>query len=386
MSPPPRSRARRRACAVALTLASAVPGLRAQDEAAPGRDAVSIEARPGYLEAVQRIAGGDERGGVRTLEEIAAKFGNDPDLFILHYNLACAHARLKELDPAFAALARAVELGYAIEPGQAMNLERDPDLAALRADPRFAPLLAGVKRRNAEVEAELPKRLAPFTWVPPPPDGGKPAPVPLLIVLHPFGGERESFARANFLDFCKQSGFALLAPSGDWMIAPGRFSWFRGGGDFTVHFRAQTRRVWLALEELKKGVAIDPRRIYVAGLGEGASLGFALAVRNPQWVRGAVLFGGGYAPSALDDWAALAKKHGRRIALVHGRDDVLFPAAALPPFVESSKRMGLSLELTLLDGGHDLPGAQALRPLLAERLAWIDAAPAEPPAPGRDGR
>src|SRR6185369_3524088 len=70
MSPPPRSRARRRACAVALALASAVPGLRAQDEAAPGRDAVSIEARPGYLEAVQRIAGGDERGGVRTLEEI----------------------------------------------------------------------------------------------------------------------------------------------------------------------------------------------------------------------------------------------------------------------------------------------------------------------------
>ena len=385
MSPSRGGLTRLRACAVALALASAVPGLRAQDEAAPGREAVSIQARPGYFEAVQRIAGGDERAGMRTLEGIAASFGNDPDLFVLHYNLACAHARLKELDPAFAALARAVELGYAIEPGQAANLERDPDLAALRADARFAPLLAGVKRRNAEVATELPKRLAPFTWVPPPPDSGKPAPVPLLIVLHPFGGERESFAR-NFLAFCKQSGFALLAPSGDWMIAPGRFSWLRGGGDFRGVSRAQARRVWLALEELKKGVAIDPRRIYVAGLGEGASLGFALAVRNPQWVRGAVLFGGGYAPSALDDWEALAKKYGRRIALVHGKDDALFPAAPLPAFVESSKSLGLSLELTLLDGGHDLPGAQALHPLLAERLAWIDAAPAEPPSTGRDGR
>jgi phospholipase/carboxylesterase len=372
----------RRACAVALAVASAVPGLRAQDEAAPGRDAVSIQARPGYLEAVQKIAGGDEHGGARTLEGIAAKFGNDPDLFVLHYNLACAHARLKELDPAFAALARAVELGYAIEPGQAANLERDPDLAALRADARFAPLLAGVKRRNAEVAAELPKRLAPFTWVPPPPDGGKPAPVPLLIVLHPYGGERESFARAGFLDYCKQSGFALLAPSGDWMIAPGRFSWFRGGGDFTVHFRAQSRRVWLAVEELKKGVAIDPQRIYVAGFGEGASLGFTLAVRNPQWVRGAVLFGGGYAPSALDDWAALAKKHGRRIALVHGKDDALFPAAGLPAFVDGLKTKGLDLELALVDGGHDLPAAPALLPLLADRLRWIDAAPFEAKAPG----
>src|SRR5262249_28781819 len=155
---------------------------------------VSIQDRAGFLESVQRIAGGDERTGLRTLEEIGAKYGNDPDLFILHYNVACAHARLKEADAAFASLARAVDLGYAVAPEQVANLQRDPDLATLRADARFEPLLAGVKKRNAELSAKLPSLTAPFTWVPPAPADGKRAPVPLLIVLHPFGAERESFA------------------------------------------------------------------------------------------------------------------------------------------------------------------------------------------------
>jgi predicted esterase len=369
----------RRAALLALLVAGAST-LRAQDEAAPTRDQISIEARAGYAEAVQHINRGDARTGLRTLEEIAVRYGNDPDLFILHYNVACAHAQLKELDAAFASLGRAIELGYAIAPEQVANLQRDPDLAALRADARFDPLLAGVKRRNAELAEKMPGMLAPFTWTPPAPADGKPAPLPLLVVLHPFGAEREAFARANFLDFCRQKGFALLAPSGDWMISPGHFCWFRGGGDFPDRFRLQTRRIWLALEQMRKEVAIDPQRIYVTGLGEGASLGFALAVRNPQWVRGAVLFGGGYAPSTLDDWEERAKRWGRRIALVHGKDDALFPAAPLPAFVERLKGQGLSLELTLTDGGHDLAGPKTLDPLLAERLQWIDAAPSPPPA------
>ena len=52
------------------------------------------------------------------------------------YNLACAHALLGHPDEAFAALDRAVGLGFR---GLA-QMEGDPDLASLRADPRWAPL------------------------------------------------------------------------------------------------------------------------------------------------------------------------------------------------------------------------------------------------------
>lgn len=368
--------------AAVLAAAASTPSASGQDDHAPTLDQVSIEMRPGYVEAVGKIATGAEEEGLRTLEEIAKKYGGDPDLFMLHYNLACGRARLKQVDAALAALAKAVELGYGVDADQFRRLNGDPDLAPLRADPRFAAIVADATRRTAELSAGLKAMMAPFTWLPPPPADGKPASVPLLIVLHPFGAEREAFARASFLPFAQSHGFALLAPSGEFMTSPRHFCWFRGDADFIDHFRLAARRVWFALDELRKRAPIDPERIYLTGYGQGAALAFALAVRNPQWARGAVLFGGGYAPVTLEDWQTQAVRYGRRIALLHGKNDEVYPFPPLPPFVADLRKKGLSLELTELDGGHELPGPDALEPLLLDRLKWIDGAPWKPaPAP-----
>jgi tetratricopeptide (TPR) repeat protein len=60
-----------------------------------------------------------------------------PERPIPWYNLACSYAMLGMLDPALSALQRAVELGYR----PLRQLLRDPDLKAVRLDPRFARLL-----------------------------------------------------------------------------------------------------------------------------------------------------------------------------------------------------------------------------------------------------
>ena len=60
-----------------------------------------------------------------------------PDDSIAWYNLACSYAVLGMIEPAFSALQRSLELGYRI----LKRLRRDPDLKALRRDPRFARLL-----------------------------------------------------------------------------------------------------------------------------------------------------------------------------------------------------------------------------------------------------
>ena len=58
----------------------------------------------------------------------------DPDDAIAWYNLACSYAVLGMIEPAFSALQRSLELGYRF----LNRLRRDPDLKALRRDPRFA--------------------------------------------------------------------------------------------------------------------------------------------------------------------------------------------------------------------------------------------------------
>lgn len=60
-----------------------------------------------------------------------------PERAIPWYNLACSYAVLGMTEPAFAALQRAIELGYRY----VRHLCRDPDLKSLRRDPRFARLL-----------------------------------------------------------------------------------------------------------------------------------------------------------------------------------------------------------------------------------------------------
>lgn len=53
------------------------------------------------------------------------------------YNLACARARLGNKDSAFAALDRAITVGFR----DAAHIQADPDLASLREDPRFKQAL-----------------------------------------------------------------------------------------------------------------------------------------------------------------------------------------------------------------------------------------------------
>lgn len=67
-------------------------------------------------------------------QELVRRHPLDP---ICRYNLACSLALLAQRDAAFEALEQALSLGYR----DAAALQEDPDLASLRADPRFQSLL-----------------------------------------------------------------------------------------------------------------------------------------------------------------------------------------------------------------------------------------------------
>jgi hypothetical protein len=70
----------------------------------------------------------------KVLEQAVRRIPQD---FNAHYNLACALARLGKSEEAFGHLQKAVELGFR----DAKHIEADEDLANLRGDARFAPLV-----------------------------------------------------------------------------------------------------------------------------------------------------------------------------------------------------------------------------------------------------
>lgn len=64
-----------------------------------------------------------------------------PDRPTAHYNLACSYALLGRLEDAFEALARAVACGYR----DFEHLQHDPDMAAVRTDPRYPAFLVSLR-------------------------------------------------------------------------------------------------------------------------------------------------------------------------------------------------------------------------------------------------
>lgn len=101
------------------------------------------KAHPGDLDALRELAYAYTSAGC--LEEALATdrelVAREPLHADLHYDLACSFALLGRSDDAFASLARALDLGFDSLP----ILEADDDLRSLRADPRYAALLARLR-------------------------------------------------------------------------------------------------------------------------------------------------------------------------------------------------------------------------------------------------
>lgn len=86
------------------------------------------------------------------LAALTSQLELQPTNFVVHYNLACVHARLGDPESSLGSLERAIELGF-IDHHQ---LTTDPDLDAIRTNPRYQALLEGWPRIiKARAEANL---------------------------------------------------------------------------------------------------------------------------------------------------------------------------------------------------------------------------------------
>ena len=98
-----------------------------------------LDRDPCFVDALRAQAGNLAAKGLhsRALQLDRRLVRLVPDDAIAWYNLACSYTVLGMIDPGFFALEWAVGLGYAYT----RHMLRDPDLKALRRDPRFERLL-----------------------------------------------------------------------------------------------------------------------------------------------------------------------------------------------------------------------------------------------------
>jgi tetratricopeptide (TPR) repeat protein len=81
---------------------------------------------------------GRYREGLAVDRRLSALRPRDP---VVAYNLACSYSLLKQKVRAFAALRRAIELGYR----DFKHVQQDPDLENLRQDPRWSDIASILK-------------------------------------------------------------------------------------------------------------------------------------------------------------------------------------------------------------------------------------------------
>lgn len=107
-----------------------------------------LQERPDNIEALIALADaytkrGRHREGLKIDQRLKQLKPNDP---VVHYNLACSYSLLGNALSCLRALKKSLELGYR----DFSFMEKDPDLAFVRNDPRFKELLSKYACRSSK--------------------------------------------------------------------------------------------------------------------------------------------------------------------------------------------------------------------------------------------
>lgn len=167
------------------------------------------------------------------------------------------------------------------------------------------------------------------------PPGYKPdKPVPLLFMLHGARGRYQGYH-----DFCKMAGehgIAVVAPD-----SRGRTWDFLLGG-----FGPDIAFLDRALAHTFERVAVDPRRIALAGFSDGASYALTVGLANGDLFTHVI----GFSPGFMVPPARVGKP---RVFITHGDQDNILPvASSRDRIVPQLKQWGHEVIYKEFQGGH----------------------------------
>ena len=288
------------------------------------------------------------------------------------YNLACCYGLLKKDSLAATYLTRSVRAGFSdIE-----HARVDPDFDSVRASPVFTAAIessAASAKRAADrkgkplaVSAETFQTC--FVRLPEGFDSTKT--YPLLIGLHGYGSNAESFAglyeragKPNLIYAVLQAPYAMSGGG-----TPG-FSWATwDGSDSTVEPRSVAMSSDFVAEACRRLTAqYHISGTWLLGFSQGCGLAYVTGIRHHDLLKGIIGFGNGFDTLRFSPAEYEAAKD-LRVFSSHGSDDRVVDPKYGAQSREFLKRKGFNVTFAGFKGGHAVPEAP-----LKEAMKWMSA-------------
>ena len=258
------------------------------------------------------------------------------------YNLACYYARAKKPDEALYFLQEAA----ALEGVEAGDARKDDDLAGLRRDPRFEPVLTYLKAASDHAALSTPPQS--LCYLPANFDASKPTPVVLL--LHGRGSRPADFLGTQTQVYADKIGAPIVSVSGPNATGPKSFVW-------AVDYAKDHARLDEAVQKHASESKFQPDagRFVAVGFSEGAQVGLDVALRYRDYYAGAIAMSPG-AAHQLEQFTPHPEHKKRLYILTVGQSEALGNRNLAETDRSNLTRWGIPVELvTVPKGGHALP-------------------------------
>jgi phospholipase/carboxylesterase len=277
------------------------------------------------------------------------------------YNLSCCYALMGEDELAATTLIRAVNAGYT----KIDHIKRDRDFRLIKEKPYFV----NVMRRLDEWE----RSLGDVIYVPGPrlfkcrlhlpKKFDKKKSYPLVIGLHGNGGNADGFDPAWKL-FGNQ-GFIFAAAEGPYPYMLGYKSKVK---QCSWEIQIQDEELWKRADPLSveyiKGVArylsdlYQVSSVYLLGHSQGAGYAYITGIKNPDFIKGIMCFGGqippmdkSYSLLSMDD---IEKGKNLRVFIAHGTNDDMLKIEHARESKRFLEQNGFDVTYVEFNGGHEL--------------------------------
>lgn len=199
------------------------------------------------------------------------------------------------------------------------------------------------------------------------PDGGgvNPAgrqaagqPYPAVVMVHGWQGNETVM---DIFERTLPAGVAIISPRAPVLVALNSFGWFRledGEADFLAGLEALSSFI----RALPQAYPVDPARVLLMGFSQGASISYAMFLKEPA-LTFAVAGLAGFLPPPARQWLAPGRLAGKQVFMSHGAADETVPVELARSARVDLSRAGAAVEYHEYEAvGHKL-NAQGMRDL-----------------------